>query len=185
MNCGRFLLLLDAGDAASLDREALAHAESCELCARALAEALALERELASHLGPAAEAPPAGFADRLMARVERMPQSRLAPADVARATLAAFATPPIAASLAGAAALLGFAWANGFDAGRMTATTAAAAAPLAGLMNAVTRPLPTTGLAADLAVAGVLLAGVPVLLLLLGGAWLLGNLIGERAPRPL
>ena len=39
MNCGRFLLLLEAGDTGLLGATALAHAASCELCGRALAEA--------------------------------------------------------------------------------------------------------------------------------------------------
>ena len=185
MNCGRFLLLLEAGDAGSLDREAIAHAEACELCGRALAEARALERALETHLAAGAAPAPAGFTDRLMTRVERMPQSRLAPADVARATLAAFATPPIATSLAAAAALLGFAAANGFDPARMTAATAAAAAPFARVLGALTGPLPTTGLAGEFAMAGLVVAGLPILAVLLAAAWQLGNAIADRTPRAL
>lgn len=185
MNCGQFLLHLEAGDAGSLDRDALAHAGACELCGRALAEARALERALEAHLAAGASPVPDGFTDRLMARVERMPQARLAPADVARATLAAFASPPIATSLAAAAALLGFAWASGFDAARMNAAFAAVSAPLAGVLDGLLRPLPATGLAADIAVTSLLLACMPVLALLLAAAWHLGNLIGERTPRAL
>lgn len=185
MNCGTFLVTLEAGDAGSLGREALEHAEACEVCGRALAEARALERALEAHLAAGADAAPAGFADRLMSRVERMPQAKFEPADVARATLAAFASPPIAASLAGAAVLLGFAAANGFDPARLGAATAAAAAPIAHLLDRVTSPLPSTGLAGGLASAGVLLAGLPLLALLVAAAWQAGAAIAGRTARTL
>ena len=185
MNCGRFLLLLDGGDARSLDPDALAHAASCELCGRALAEARSLERSLEEHFADGPMLVPADFADRLMARVETMPQVRLAPADVARATLSAFATPPIAASVVGAAALLGIAAALRFDPARMSAITAAAMAPFARVLEMLARPLPAGGLAYDVALAGMALAGLPVLAMLVAAAWLLGNAIGERSPRTL
>ncbi len=185
MNCGTFLLTLEAGDAASLGREALDHAAACEVCGRALAEARALERALEAHLAAGADAAPAGFADRLMSRVERMPQAKLEPADVARATLGAFAAPPIAASLAAATALLGFAAANGFDPERLGAATAAAAAPVAGLLDRLASPLPTTGLAGGLAYAGILLAGLPLLALLVAAAWQAGTAISDRNARTL
>jgi hypothetical protein len=185
MNCGRFLLLLEAGDTGSLDATALGHAASCELCGHALAEARALERSLEAQFASGPEPVPADFADRLMARVQSMPQVRVAPAEVARATLAAFATPPIAASVAGAAALLGFAVACRFDPARMSAASGAAMAPFARLLESVVRPLPAGGLAYDVTVAGLVLAGLPVLVVLVAAAWLLGNAIGERAPRAL
>jgi hypothetical protein len=185
MNCGRFLLLLEAGDTGSLDSAALGHAASCELCGRALAEARALERSLEAHLAGGPGPVPADFTNRLMARVETMPQVRVAPADVVRATLAAFATPPIAASVAAAAALLGFAAAYGFDPARMSAAAGNAMAPLTRAFEGVARPLPASGLAYDFAVAGVLLAGLPVLAVLVAAAWQLGTAIGERTPRAL
>lgn len=188
MNCGSFLLLLESletQDTASLGPEALAHAEGCALCGRALAEARALERALTSHCAAGEEPAPAGFTDRLMARVERMPQVRLAPADVARATLAAFATPPIAASLAAAAALLGFAAANGFDPGRIGAAAGIALAPFARVLDALAHPLPATGLAREIAGAGLVVGVFPLAALLIACAWWLGTLIGEKSPRAL
>ena len=185
MNCGRFLLLLEGGDTRSLDREALGHAASCELCGRALAEARSLERSLEAHIADGPALVPTDFTDRLMARVETLPQIRVAPADVARATLSAFATPPIAASVAGAVALLGFAAALGFDPARMSAVTATAMAPFARALDGLARPLPAGGLAYDVALAGLALAGLPVLAMLVAGAWLLGNAIGEKTPRAL
>lgn len=185
MNCGTFLLTLEAGDAGSLGREALEHAAACAVCGRALAEARDLERALEAHLSAGADAAPAGFADRLMTRVERMPQVRLEPADVARATLASFASPPIAASLAAGAALLGFAAANGFDPARLGAATAAALAPVAGLLDRVTPPLPAAGLAGDAALAGLLLTALPLLALLVAAAWQAGTAISGRSARTL
>ena len=185
MNCGRFLLLLEGGDTRSLDPEALGHAASCELCGRALAEARALERSLEAHFADGPAPVPADFTDRLMARVETLPQVRLAPADIARATLSAFATPPIAASVAGAALLLGFAAALGFDPARMSAVTAAAMAPLARSLESFARPLPAGGIAYDVALTGLALAGLPVLAMLVAAGWLLGNAIGGRSPRAL
>jgi len=185
MNCGRFLLLLEGGDVRSLGAEALGHAASCELCGRALAEARSLEHSLAEHFAESPALVPADFTDRLMARVETMPQVRLAPADVARATLSAFATPPIVASVAGAALLLGFAAAFGFDPARMSAVTAAAMAPIARALEGFAQPLPAGGLAYDVTLAGLALAGLPVLAMLVAAAWLVGNAIGERSPRAL
>jgi hypothetical protein len=185
MNCGRFLLLLEGGDTRSLDPGALDHAAVCELCGRALAEARAVESSLEAHFAEGPAPVPADFTDRLMARVETMPQARLLPADVARATLSAFATPPIAASVAGAASLLGFAAALGFDPARMSAVTATAMAPLARALEGLARPLPAGGVAYDFALAGLALAGLPVLAMLVAAAWLLGNAIGERSPRTL
>jgi hypothetical protein len=185
MNCGRFLLLLEGGDTRSLDAGALDHAAACELCGRALAEARDLEHSLEEHFAVGPMAVPANFTDRLMARVETLPQVRLAPADIARATLSAFATPPIAASVAGAASLLGFAAAFGFDPARMSAVTATAMAPLARVLEGFGRPLPVSGVAYDVALAGLALAGLPVLAMLVAAAWLLGNAIGERSPRAL
>lgn len=183
MNCDGFLLALEAGDAASLDRAALAHAESCAPCGRALAGAIALERALAARLAPEAGPVPAGFADRLMARVEHMPQARVSLADVARGALASFATPPLALSAAAAAALLGCAAAFGFDLGRLTETAGAAMAPLARVLDEVARPFAASGPAHGFALAGVVLAGLPLLAVLLAAAWQMGSLIGERAPR--
>ncbi len=185
MNCGTFLLALEAGDAASLSREALAHAEGCTLCGRALAEARDLERALASHLSAADETVPAGFTDRLMTRVERMPQVRLAPSDVARASLAALATPPIAVSLAVGVALLGFAAANDFDPVRIGAATGGALAPLARVADTVARPLTATGLSGVIADAGLVAGLLPLAAALLAAAWWLGRLIGEKSPRAL
>lgn len=70
MNCLAFERLLDAGAPERLPAEALAHARACTSCARSLARARSLERALELHFS-AAVPPPAGFADRVMARVER------------------------------------------------------------------------------------------------------------------
>lgn len=183
MNCGAFLLRLDAGDAGSLGADALAHAEGCELCGRALAQARALERALESHFAPEPAGANREFTDRLMARVECLPQIRLAPAEVARATLAAFATPPLAVALAAAVALLGCAAANGFDPARIGAAVGAALAPFARVLDALARPLPASGLSADFAAAGLAVGVLPLAALLLAAAWRLGNLIGEKTPR--
>jgi hypothetical protein len=185
MKCLEFHERLDAGDLASLERDAREHAASCPDCARALEQAAALEAVLDAELGGAPEPVGAHFTERLMARVEVMPQARVAPADLLRAVTASFASPPIAlAGLAGAA-LLALSAAAGFDPARISAAAVSAAAPLARLVDDLVRPFPATGAAHELAVAGVLLAGLPLLALLVAAAWQLGNLIGDRAPRAL
>jgi hypothetical protein len=188
MNCLHFHELLDAGEAASLlreDHEARTHAGSCEGCRRALDQAIALEAALAAAPADDLVAASPDFTDRLMARVEVMPQARLAPADLARSMAAAFATPPVATSALAAAVLIGLAASAGFDPRRISAATTAAAAPLARLVEEISRPLPAAGLAHDVAVTGMLLAGLPLLAVFLGAAWQVGNLIGERTPRTL
>ena len=70
MNCLAFERLLDEGAPDRLPAEALAHARECEACARSLARARSLEQALEAHFSEAPEVP-AGFADRVMARVER------------------------------------------------------------------------------------------------------------------
>ena len=70
MNCLVFERLLDAGAPERLPAEALAHARECTSCARSLARARSLERSLEAHFSADVPAP-AGFADRVMARVER------------------------------------------------------------------------------------------------------------------
>ena len=70
MNCLEFERLLDEGELERLPEAALAHARSCEACARSLARARSLERALEAHFSGDAPAPP-GFADRVMARVSR------------------------------------------------------------------------------------------------------------------
>jgi hypothetical protein len=70
VNCLEFERLLDEGAPERLPAEALAHARECASCARSLARARSLERALEAHFASEA-APPAGFADRVMARVER------------------------------------------------------------------------------------------------------------------
>jgi hypothetical protein len=72
VNCLAFERLLDAGVPEQLPAEALAHAETCASCARSLSRARSLEHALETHFSFSADpAPPAGFADRVMARVER------------------------------------------------------------------------------------------------------------------
>ncbi len=185
MNCLEFQERLDTGDVASLDAAARAHAEGCAACRDTLERTVALEAALLADFREADEPASPGFVDRLMARVELAPQSRVAPSEIARATLAAFATPPIAAAAAFAAALLGVAAAYGFDPQRMATAATAAAAPAARLVDRLAAPLPATGLAHELTLAGVLCAVVPLFAVLLAGAWRLGNLIGERSPRAL
>jgi len=70
VNCLAFERLLDEGAPDRLPAEALAHARECEACARSLARARSLEQALEAHFSEAPEVP-AGFADRVMARVER------------------------------------------------------------------------------------------------------------------
>ena len=70
MNCLAFERLLDEGAPDRLPAEALAHARTCEACARALARARSLERSLQAHFSETIAAPD-GFADRVMTRVER------------------------------------------------------------------------------------------------------------------
>ena len=185
MTCLQFLERLDAGDLASLDADARAHADGCESCARALAHAVALEAALERAFASEPVSASPEFVDRLMSRVERVPQVRLVPAEVARAAFAAFATPPIAISAFGAAALIGAAATFGFDSERMTAAATTAAAPLSRLVELLAHPLPSAGLAREMAVAGVLLGALPALALLVAAAWQLGNAIGERTPRAL
>jgi hypothetical protein len=70
VNCLEFERLLDAGAPERLPAEALAHATTCASCARSVARARSLERALEAHFA-ADVAAPAGFVDRVMARVER------------------------------------------------------------------------------------------------------------------
>ena len=70
MNCLAFERFLDEGAPDQLLAEALAHVRECEACARSLARARSLERALEAHFSSEPEVP-AGFADRVMARVER------------------------------------------------------------------------------------------------------------------
>jgi hypothetical protein len=70
MNCGRFEQLLDANGPGDLPADALAHANECPRCARALAAARLIDAALVS--SSAARAP-AGFTDRVLARI-RMPE---------------------------------------------------------------------------------------------------------------
>lgn len=185
MNCLEFLERLDAGDVASLDHDSRLHAKGCAGCRAALESATTLEAALlASFDEPAVPASPE-FVDRLMARVERTPQARPLPLEIARSTVAAFASPPIAAAAAGAVVLLGVAAAFGFDPRRVTEAVIATTAPAARMTETLLAPLPATGLAHDLVVGGLLCAALPLLAVLLAGAYQLGNLIGERAPRAL
>jgi len=185
MKCLEFHERLDAGDLASLPRDAREHAASCADCARALEHAAALEAALVAELGGALEPVGPHFAERLMARVEVMPQSRLAPADLARAVAASFASPPIALGALARTALLALSATTSFDPARISAVAVAAAAPLARFTDDLARPLPAAGPAHAIAVTGVLVAGLPLLGLLVVAAWQFGNLIGDRTPRAL
>lgn len=185
MTCLQFLERLDAGDLASLGAEARAHAAGCTGCTRALAHAVSLEAALERAFASAPAPVSPEFVDRLMSRIERVPQVRLVPAEVARAAFAAFATPSIAISALGAAALLGGAAAFGFDSARMATAATTAAAPIGRLLELLAHPLPSAGLQREMAVAGLVLGALPALALLLAAAWQLGNAIGEKAPRAL
>jgi hypothetical protein len=74
MNCLAFERLLDEGAPHRLSAPALAHAGECARCERSLARARslerALERQFTSEPLPADNVP-AGFTDRVLARVER------------------------------------------------------------------------------------------------------------------
>jgi len=70
VNCLEFERLLDEVAPDRLPAEALVHARTCEACARSLARARSLERTLEAYFSETITAP-AGFADRVMARVER------------------------------------------------------------------------------------------------------------------
>ena len=70
MNCLAFERLLDEGAPERLPAEALEHARSCASCARSLARARSLEHALEAYFS-AEVAPPRGFTDRVMERVER------------------------------------------------------------------------------------------------------------------
>lgn len=66
MNCERFEQLLDANGPDDLTADALAHADACTWCARALAAARSIEAAFV--ISSAAKAPP-GFTDRVLARI--------------------------------------------------------------------------------------------------------------------
>jgi len=70
VNCLEFEKLLDDGEPERLPAEALGHARACASCERSLARARSLERALEAHFSDDIS-PPAGFVDRVMARVER------------------------------------------------------------------------------------------------------------------
>lgn len=72
MNCAGVDRWLDEGSPAASQMEALAHARICARCLAALSAADALESLLSSVTAPA----PAGFADRVMARVAATAQVR-------------------------------------------------------------------------------------------------------------
>lgn len=73
MSCLAFERLLDHGEPKRLPAGALEHALTCEHCALALARARSLEAALERHFAREsdADAVPAGFTDRVMARVLR------------------------------------------------------------------------------------------------------------------
>ena len=71
MTCLELERLLDEGAQDRLPAEALAHARACARCERSLARARSLERSLEAHFSSRGEEPPAGFADRVLARVVR------------------------------------------------------------------------------------------------------------------
>lgn len=186
MKCLEFHARLDAGDLATLDADARAHAAACADCARALAHAEQLEARLFSEFGSAPlAAVPHEFTDRLMARVEETPQLRLEPAALARSAAATLAAPAVAVPALAGVALLAFAATQGFDAGRISRAVTSAAEPLARVAADVVRPLPASGAAHEVAVAGLALAGLPLLAMAIAAAWQLGNVIADRTPRAL
>jgi hypothetical protein len=73
VNCLEFERRLDEGVPSRLPAAAIAHAGECARCARSLARARSLEHALEHHFAAlgSGEHVPAGFADRVMARVER------------------------------------------------------------------------------------------------------------------
>ncbi len=78
MNCLDFERLLDVGDPANLPADALVHARGCARCERAWARARSLELALTRHFAAGLTGSVAsgdgvleGFADRVLARVER------------------------------------------------------------------------------------------------------------------
>ncbi len=73
IHCLAFERLLDEGEPRRLPAWALEHARECVHCAHSLARARSLERALERHFASesAADAVPAGFTDRVMARVMR------------------------------------------------------------------------------------------------------------------
>ena len=186
MKCLEFHVRLDAGDLATLDAEARAHAAACADCARALAHAEQLEALLAAEFASAPlAAVPHEFTDRLMARVEATPQLRWDPAALARSAGSALAAPAIAVPALAGVALLAFAATQGFDAARISRAVTSASEPLARVAAELVRPLPTSGAAHEVAVAGLALAGLPLLAVAIAAAWQLGNAIADRTPRAL
>jgi hypothetical protein len=73
MNCADLGRWLDAGSPAEAHLEAMAHARICAHCAAALRAMDEIEETLAAAPAPA----PAGFADRVMARVAATPRARM------------------------------------------------------------------------------------------------------------
>ena len=73
LHCLAFERLLDDGEPRKLSAATLEHARTCSHCAHALARARSLEAALERHFASesTADAVPAGFTDRVMARVMR------------------------------------------------------------------------------------------------------------------
>jgi hypothetical protein len=73
VHCLAFERLLDEGEPRRLPAAAVEHSLTCARCARSLARARSLESALERHFAreAAADAVPAGFTDRVMARVAR------------------------------------------------------------------------------------------------------------------
>lgn len=166
MKCADFQLALDSAGARALSAEARAHAAACAACGREQALALEVEARLATHFDVREAMPGAGFADTVMARVERQP--RTAPAANALAWREA-------ASQVGVAAALGLA------ASALLAGLAARPASdwlgtvLAALGPAIEQPSPRT--------IAVLAALTPLLAVAGIAAWKLGENLAESPPR--
>lgn len=197
MNCLEFERLLDTAALAALPAEARAHANECAHCARSLLRAHALERQLTRAFsfehgapvtpGAAFDAPPAGFTDRVMARVaaaEARGVHRAVLADALPWWVRVAYEPSVVLAAAVSALLV---WKG--DALIALARTGSAAplalpappAEVVALTHALSRLLVPSAQVHWSVAAGVLLGLTPLLGLL---AWLLWR-VGERLVLPV
>lgn len=148
MNCRDFEHWLDEGGPGAGAAEAASHAASCVSCARAQRAADSLESLLAAPPAPA----PAGFTDRVMARVRPAAPLSVAPFSPPMPWWIRAAGDPVTVLALGLAAAVAWGWDG------LWAVAAAARSALAGVGPPAALPdlAPSTALGLQLAMATLL-----------------------------
>lgn len=108
MNCLELERWLDRGELSPVPREVAEHTAGCARCARALANARVLERELERAFSASmAESPGPGFTDRVMSRVDALAESGVRPVHASPRWSRVVLEPSVALA-AGVAVLMGW-----------------------------------------------------------------------------